>query len=216
MAKQGSSSDPASDHTTARRTRRTSAPPLRETEVFETAAQVFLERGFAKATMQELADRLGMLKGSVYHYTKGKDELLYRIISDLYEQMAPTLELDQAAGDPVDRLRAFVRQHIELIVANRAKFAVFYADFRHLSGVQKQRVAEWRRQYETVFSRLISQAMEAGEIDRSLDIALFTRTWLGMLNSLHLWYREDGGNPPAQLADMYLAWMLDGVGTAHA
>lgn len=183
--------------------------------MFETAAQVFLENGFTGATVQEVADRMGMLKGSLYYYIKSKDELFYRIISDLYEQMAPSLKLDRAEGDAVERLRTFVRQHLELIVANRAKFAIFYADFRFLSGAQKRRVLGWRAKYEAVFASLVSQAIDAGDIDRSLDVALFSRSWLGLLNSLYLWYREEGGSTPGELADTYVTWMLDGVGAGH-
>lgn len=216
MAKQNSSPTPAAGRRSSRSaSRRTATPRPRESEVFETAAQVFLENGFAGATVQEVADRMGMLKGSLYYYIKSKDELLYRIISDLYQQMAPSLELDRADGDAVERLRTFVRQHLELIVANRAKFAVFYADFRFLSGARKRRVLGWRARYEAVFASLVTQAIAAGDIDRSLDVALFARSWLGLLNSLYLWYREEGGSTPAQMADMYAAWMLDGVGTGH-
>ena len=49
----------------------------RETEVYATAAQLFARKGFHATRMQDIADELGMQKGSLYYYFNSKDELLH-------------------------------------------------------------------------------------------------------------------------------------------
>src|SRR5690242_13433489 len=44
----------------------------RDREVLDTAARVFYERGYSDASVQDVADELGILKGSLYHYIKTK------------------------------------------------------------------------------------------------------------------------------------------------
>ena len=52
----------------------------REHEVVEAAVKVFYEKGYAASTIQDVADVVGVLKGSLYHYISSKEDLLFRIL----------------------------------------------------------------------------------------------------------------------------------------
>lgn len=49
--------------------------------IVETALQVFVERGYHKTTMDDIAEKLGVSKGAIYQYFKGKDQLFTEVIS---------------------------------------------------------------------------------------------------------------------------------------
>ena len=57
----------------------------RREELIEIACGVFAERGFDGASLQEIADRFGVLKGSLFHYINNKDDLLFAIIEGVYQ-----------------------------------------------------------------------------------------------------------------------------------
>ena len=58
----------------------------RESEVIDAAIRVFWLRGYSGASIQEIADEVGVLKGSLYHYIGSKEELLARIFQEAYEE----------------------------------------------------------------------------------------------------------------------------------
>jgi AcrR family transcriptional regulator len=78
-------------------------------EIIAAAAKVFQTKGYHAATVQDIADAVGILKGSLYHHVKSKEDLLYLIVKEpiarIYERMAeivaselPDCGLDIRAG----------------------------------------------------------------------------------------------------------------------
>ena len=75
------------------------------------AAKVFYERGYSAATVQDIADELGILKGSLYHYIKTKEDLLFRVFEQVHKEVEAILEevLAVEGVDPLERIRASPR-----------------------------------------------------------------------------------------------------------
>ncbi len=55
-------------------------------ELLEVATDVFSEKGCEAASLQDIAERLGMLKGSLYYYINSKEDLLYHVINDVHQE----------------------------------------------------------------------------------------------------------------------------------
>ena len=55
--------------------------PTRRAQILETAARIFCEKGFDKASMEDVADAVGLTKAGLYHHIGSKDELLFAIMS---------------------------------------------------------------------------------------------------------------------------------------
>ena len=84
-------------------------------DILHAAAQLFRERGYDAASMNDLAAALNLSKGALYHHFQSKDEILFHIMEHAMqiteEQVKkPVLELK----DPQERLRACIRLHPQL------------------------------------------------------------------------------------------------------
>ena len=70
----------------------------RTREIIAAAAKLFKEKGYDATTIQDVADEVGMLKGSLYYHIKSKEELLYRVtkepIRELIERQKKLMESD--------------------------------------------------------------------------------------------------------------------------
>ena len=64
----------------------------RDQEVIDAAAKVFYERGFADASVQDVADELGILKGSLYDYIETKEDQLFRPLEEPHDEVQAILE----------------------------------------------------------------------------------------------------------------------------
>ena len=88
------------------------APEQRRTELLDAAASVFIARGVDGASMADIAEAAGVVKGLLYHYFSSKEELL-AVLKDRYlgrwvEEMESLLG-DNRGADEVEQLEGFLR-----------------------------------------------------------------------------------------------------------
>jgi TetR/AcrR family transcriptional regulator, cholesterol catabolism regulator len=200
--------------TTQRRRQAPGQLPDKEAEILEAAAAIFHDKGFAATSTQDIADRVGMYKGSLYYYVDSKEDILYRIgrkvYTDLKRKQAAAAEAD---APPLERLRAFIRTHILHTASNLAETAAFYGDFRSFTGDRRIEIIALRDEYEASFRRILSGAQADGSI-REIDVKLVSLSVLGMMNSVYLWYQPSGRLSADQVADALAELVIQGLLTS--
>ncbi|MHB1297662.1 MAG: TetR/AcrR family transcriptional regulator [Gemmatimonadaceae bacterium] len=67
---------------TGARSRERHSPEVRRAEILDGALALFSERGYARATLNDVAERIGVTKGCVYHHFSSKEELLVELLRD--------------------------------------------------------------------------------------------------------------------------------------
>src|ERR1700677_3900844 len=84
-------------------------------EIVEAATGVFGEKGFRAATLQDIASKVGMLRGSLYYYIEGKEDLVFEIVRRGHLRGIRFVQEDEiiAAADPSTRLAALIRRWME-------------------------------------------------------------------------------------------------------
>ncbi|MBT2523315.1 TetR/AcrR family transcriptional regulator [Arthrobacter sp. ISL-28] len=164
----------------------------RQAELIDAAAKVFFEKGYAASSVQEVADEVGLLKGSLYHYIRTKEDLLFAVVEDAHRaSMQIVEELSLLNADPAAELAAFVRAHLDLLVRERVKLSVYLHEARMLTSEHRMVVAEQRRLYGRYLQNLIERGQHNRTFVSRVDSELSTRAVLGMLNWTYEWYRDD-------------------------
>jgi AcrR family transcriptional regulator len=169
-------------------------------EVVDAAAELFSEQGYAATSIQEIADAVGLLKGSLYHYIHTKEDLLYAVIQEAHQHTAALgYEAVTMDGDANDKLRMIVHQHLRGTGANLAKVRVFYNEATSLSPDRLREILADRDSYEHSLRKVIETGQEEGTYAAHLDPVLTSIAILAILNSVQQWYRPDG---PRSLDDV--------------
>lgn len=85
---------------------------VRRTEIIEVAQKAFFERGYAKTSVQNLIDELGIAKGTFYHYFHSKEELLDEVVLAMIDGVLGDMEvkLKSARGTATQRLEIFFHE----------------------------------------------------------------------------------------------------------
>jgi AcrR family transcriptional regulator len=179
----------------------------RDSEVIEAAVDLFWEKGYASTSVQDVADALGMLKGSLYYYIKSKEDLLKKIFEDSHAEVREITESVLALEQPsIDRLRIFIERYAGWYLLNLRRAALYTREWRHASPELRKVMASQRQYYNRVGMSLIDDAKEAGATDKSLDTRLAAYFIMSAVSSLPDWYRytnvADAQNVAAGYADL--------------
>jgi AcrR family transcriptional regulator len=176
----------------------------RSGELIEAAIAVFHEKGYASASIEEIAVMVGVRKGSVYHYIDSKEELLALIFEQSDSESAKLLEGVAALDLPaVDRLYALARNWTLWYMANIERITVYLADWTHLTGARRDRARAIRRDQVDRLISIIDEVKREGGADPEIDSAHAAYFLFSAVNGLVTWYRRGGPDPAERIAEAY-------------
>jgi len=143
---------------------------LRRSEVLEAAAYLFATNGFHATGMRELATRLQIKAGSLYHHTASKDQLLNRVCEIGMEQLF--LSLDRAI-DPrqgfAATIRAIMLGHAQLLRNYGSFLRCYQNEYTNLSGEVSERMRGELSGFHRRLEKVFEQAIASGEARPGLD-----------------------------------------------
>jgi AcrR family transcriptional regulator len=186
-------------------------------ELIGVATQVFYEKGYDAASLQDIADRLGMLKGSLYYYIQSKEDLLFDVISAVHKEgLAVVRARADTPGDPLQRLRHVIVGHVEHTCANLVPTAVFLHELSALPPERRLEVLGNEHAYQAVFRDLIELAQKEGLARADLDPRLAALSVLGSTNWVYRWFRPGGDFSAEQIAHELAEMAIRGIETPRA
>lgn len=176
----------------------------RDREVIETAVRLFSEKGYASTSVQDVADALGMLKGSLYYYIDTKETLLRKIFEDSHAEVSAIAEAHRhVKGSAIENLARFLHEYAFWYLTHLQRASLFAREWRHSSPDVRIEMTAQRRYYDEVLKELIESAREEGAIDADLDIQLATYFIMSAVSSLPDWFSPDGKNAAKDVASSY-------------
>ncbi len=165
----------------------------RAPEVLNLAAKLFYEQGYDATSVQDIADALGIQKGSLYYYIDTKEDLLFAIVNEAHDASEENVRKARALEtDLMTRIRRFLSDHVDILIGQQIKFGVYLRDFRSLNTKRRAQVARRRHEYSSYLQELIAEGQDTGLFAADLMPHLAAFGILGMLNWIYEWYRPDG------------------------
>jgi AcrR family transcriptional regulator len=170
-------------------------------QVVAAAVRVFDRKGYAAATVQDIADEAGIVKGTLYYYVRAKEDLLFKIISNVQEQLLPQLaaitELDVSAEE---KLRTFVTWYVKHTIENRKIIGIFLRDFDSLSPRRRREITKDRDVYDQFLRDVLAQGQQTGEFRSDFDLHIVDFSIFGMIHWVYRWYNASGTLTPDEIA----------------
>jgi AcrR family transcriptional regulator len=170
-------------------------------EIYRTAAQIILRKGYDATSVNDIANALGVTKAGLYHYISGKKELLFDIMNfgldELDEEVAgPAREI----ADPEARLRFMIASHARLVTRGQGAITILVDEITALTPAQSRKITRRKREYFDRLRGVLDELKSEGKLhDVNTTAAAFSL--LGIINWLSRWFRPDGPLTAEQAAD---------------
>jgi AcrR family transcriptional regulator len=156
--------------------------------ILATALAVFAEKGFAKASMNDIVRASGLSKGGVYWHFKSKDDLITAIFDHFFvEQLALLDEMLAGEGTAVAKLTQLASIAGQSVAAMASQFPTpleFYALAAREAGLQTLLQTHFQN-YEAEIASLVEQGIANGEL-RSVDSQAAAKTIIALFEGLLL------------------------------
>ncbi len=175
----------------------TAAPDERQNQILTAAADLFVKQGYGGTSVRDIAHRVGLLAGSVYHYFPCKEDLFVAIHHEGFRQLVVRSELAiRAESDPWKRLELACAVHIDSAVEGDAISRITAIGLFAIHEDRLQRRLEKDRE---TYDQQLRKLVAALDLPRKTDRSIFRLALLGALNWTLIWYRP-GKLTPKQIA----------------
>lgn|SRR5512146_930622 len=182
----------------------------RRTEILRAASRVFRRRGLAAAGMREIAEEADVSPGILYYYFSGKDEILLFCQERTLEHMLAAVEAARALpSSSAERLRGVLQAHVHAML-DELEGATAHLEVEALPEAMRGPVMDKRDRYERAVRALVAEGIKRGEFARA-DAALVTRAMLGAVNWSARWFRPDGPQTSAEVAQSLSDYLVKGL-----
>ena len=182
-------------------------------EICRVAARVFYEKGYDGASMQDIAQAVGLTKAGLYHHVNSKDTLLFEIMNygmDILDESVLAKVKD--IQDPREKLRQTILGHIDLVVRARdMEITVILHENRSLKGNMRKSINARKRAYINYLEDLIARVQEQAGVPPKVSPHIAAFAVLGMINWLYQWYHLEGPIKQEEIAQAYVDFFFRGL-----
>ncbi|HEY6769715.1 MAG TPA: TetR/AcrR family transcriptional regulator [Candidatus Sulfotelmatobacter sp.] len=182
-------------------------------EILRTAGRLFQQRGYDATSMNDVAGALKLSKGGLYHHFQSKDEILFEIMNHAMD-ITQERVINPVKGivDPEQRLRALIRQHIQVVLSPQDReITVMLHENHPLPPALRRKINSRKKDYVHFLENLIAEVQKsrrsAGKVSpRAAAFAL-----LGMLNWIYQWYKPEGDLQAENLIPQFTELLFGGL-----
>jgi AcrR family transcriptional regulator len=191
-------------------------------KIVEVSSELMSEKGYKGASLDQIADIVGIHKSTLFHYFKSKEQLLMAVLEISTEEVIRDLEaiIKSKNFSPEEKLRLGIVNHLQSQLKYYDSVNVYHSEIRFLSGRNKQKFLKRREHYGLCFVRLIEQIIKSNTKKfahfRELDSRIVAFGILGMCNWAAKWFRESGPLKSKDVADIFYSMLIQhGHGTRN-
>jgi len=184
----------------------------RRRQVRDAALRVFSQRGYRATSMQDLAREVGMGKASLYHYFRGKEEVLTELYEEvLRENVIAVRRIARRERPAVEALADVIVERVVYTCQNKHLLNIFFEEEAELPSRMRARLIRVRREYEAAVMEIVERGRRSGEIVLNTTPRLFMNTFLGAANWVYKWYDPQGPMTPEEIGRDMAQILLAGV-----
>lgn len=183
----------------------------RAAEVFRTAAQIILQKGYDATSVADIARALHMTKAGLYHYIHGKSQLLFDIMQyGLGELDREVSGPAHKIADPEERLRFVIGAHARIVTRGHGAVTILVDEARALTPAQNRIIKRRKREYLDFLRGTLEELKTEGKL-RDVNVTVAAFGILGTINWISRWYQPGGELDENAIADQIVDLALHGL-----
>jgi AcrR family transcriptional regulator len=179
----------------------------RREAILAAAARLYARRGFAGASVADLAKACSTSKSLIYHYFPSKDDILYAAMAAHLDALVAAAGEATRDGTPEQKLRTLTHSFMHLYVGAEDSHKVLLNELDNLPPARRAEVVAKQRRIIGAVEALVRE-IRPGPAELTLPL---TMLFFGMINWTHTWFRPGGAVSADDLAELAVNMVLGGA-----
>ncbi|MFM2361439.1 MAG: TetR/AcrR family transcriptional regulator [Sphingobacteriales bacterium] len=183
----------------------------RKDTIIEIAARLFREKGFAAASMRDLAEQVGVEAASLYNHITSKAEILQEICFDVANKFTTHLDKVEASNQSaISKVEAILRFHIQQMVNHYEEVYVSDREWKHLTDPYLSNFQTQRRTYRQRLANIIEAGIQTGDI-KKIDAPTAVLILLHAVSGIESWHRSTKRISGEELEENMVLILVEGL-----
>jgi AcrR family transcriptional regulator len=189
----------------------------RKSKILDTAAEIFAEVGYHKASIGEITIACGISKSLIYHYYKSKQDILFQCMEDHVVSLRDeSLKCEASDLEPNEKLKTLLRTFMTFYENAGPRHRILVQDLHHLNDDQRAHIVKIEDEIVQSIKRIIAEATNANSGTDDLKSGekngtVLSLILLSMINWTYTWYDPKGPISPEDFGDLVGDIFLNGV-----
>ena len=181
---------------------------LKRERIVAAAVELFYSQGYARTTLEQVADAIQMTKPFIYQYFKSKNELLAEICGHAIKVAHEALNRALVQqGTPTARLEAISRDFMLTVLTHQANAVIYSREEKELEPKDRDGINALRRAFDHRLVALLKEGVAAGEFQVD-DVHLTALAVGGIVGWSQVWFRPAGRLTREEASDGIAALVL--------
>jgi AcrR family transcriptional regulator len=164
----------------------------RADHIYRVAAEIMCRKGYEATSMNDIADAVGLTKAGIYHYIRGKEDLLFQIMTFAMDMVdKDVMAHAREVPDPEQRLRTIVERHARRILEVGGAVTIILEEMPGLTPAHRRAIKARKRAYFELVKETLVQLADEGKL-RNVNPGIAAFNLFGMILWISRWYRRDG------------------------
>jgi AcrR family transcriptional regulator len=160
--------------------------------ILKEAIHCFFKDGYEKASMREIASRVGITQAAIYHHFSSKQEILYQLVDRTNNKLLSVFtDCLASSKEPIEKLKDMICSQVLLMKTNIEEVKILVEDKKFLEGNLRKLVKEKERFLFNLYRRHLEEPANSGKL-KDIDPTVATFGIIGMINWLYHWYNPKG------------------------
>jgi AcrR family transcriptional regulator len=185
--------------------------PAKYNEIIRAAVKLFNEKGYKATSIRDIAASINLTQGTIYHYVKNKEELLFeinaRVINAALERVK---EISAMQCSNREKIRRNIKEILVSITIYNDYLSVFLKEYKGLSHENLEEMLKKRKEYEEIIKSIFEAGIKNKEF-KNLDPKIATMAFFGICNWATTWLMPNGRLTIEEIADILSNIYLEGI-----
>jgi len=187
-------------------------------EILKAAVALFSERGYERTTVDEIAARANVGKGTIYLHFENKEKIFFAILEGGIQQVIERLnEILCESGDFQQKFQSLLKHHLQFAEKHRDFYKFFLKEYLSIKSIldrtDQEKLIEMHQKAEQLLAQFFQIGIDRQQI-RKGDPSIYTYIFGGIISHFTFhWLIEKGDKPLTEQAPVIMDLFLNGVGT---
>jgi AcrR family transcriptional regulator len=183
----------------------------RTQSIYLKAAEIFHRKGFDGTSMDDIARALQITKAGLYYYIKGKEDLLFAIMTYAMDWLGrEVIEPARLVADPEERLRLIIARHGRELMEGPRSLSILSDEVAALTPKHRRQIVKRKREYFDLIRDTLEEMKGRGRLT-DVDTTVTAFSVIGALMWLPRWYKPEGALASDRVVAEIIRIVLGGV-----